>query len=442
MIKNRDDLERFHGKGAKAVLSALEAAVKSVEPGRLVRQAVSYDKGMLIVRGIYGRTAKFSGFENVYVVGAGKATAAMADAVCAMLGSRVAGGAINIPKGNFKSDIIAVTHASHPIPDENGVRGTGRIIDAVDKARENDLVIVLISGGGSALMPLPAKGLTLEDKQQMTAKLLASGASINEMNVVRKHLSAVKGGRLAQHAKCPVVSLILSDVMGDDIGAVASGPTFPDSSTFADAMRIVRKYGIKNNAAVRHIESGMKGKIADTPKQDDPAFVRVHNFLIGNNAIACSGAVESLRRSGLKVEYLGSQYGGEARDFGRLFARLAVDLKARQFALVAGGETTVRLGRKPRKGGRNQEAALAYAMSGDGNTIAAFMGTDGIDGNSDAAGAIVSQKSATVAGRIKASRYLAAHDSYSALEKMNSLIFTGLTGTNVNDIAILCRLNT
>jgi glycerate-2-kinase len=228
-------------------------------------------------------------------------------------------------------------------------------------------------------------------------------------------------------------------VIGDDIGAIASGPTHPDASTFADAMRIVEKYDI-GSPAVRHIGSGAHGRIEETPKKDDPVFGHVHNFLIGNNAFACEAAVGSLRRSGLKAKYVGSEHGGAAEDFGKLFAKTAANLKA-YHAVVAGGETTVRLGKNPGMGGRNQQAALAYALSKPGNAVAAFMGTDGIDGNSDAAGALISQKSIAIAEKIEAERYLALHDSYHALEKMNALLFTGLTGTNVNDIAIASRLS-
>lgn len=434
MIRNRAQLAAFHGRDIGPVLAALEAAIKSVDPGLLVRRSVKFEKNALIVRDICGRRKKFSGFNDVHVVGGGKATAAMADTLYSILGDRIADGAINIPKTDFRSDVIEVTHASHPIPDENGVKGTKRIIDIVAKAKKDDLVIVLISGGGSALMPLPAAGISLADKQDMTARLLASGASIQEVNTVRKHLSAVKGGRLVQGAKCRVVSLILSDVIGDDIGAIASGPVCPDSSTFAAAKRVLEKYRIDSGAAVRHIEKGEKGQVKETPKPGDPIFEQVHNFLIGDNAVASRAAVQSLRRSKLRARYLGSEHGGPADDFGRCMADLATDLKPGQ-ALVAGGETTVKLGRNPGKGGRNQQAALAYALSKPA-AIAAFMGTDGIDGNSDAAGAIISQKSVDVAAKIGAKRYLAAHDSYYALEKMDSLLFTGLTGTNVNDIAI------
>ena len=436
MIKNRAQLAAFHGRDAGPVLAALEAAIKSVEPGLLIRRAVKFDKAGLIVRDICGKKERFSGFNDVHVIGAGKATAAMADTLHSMLGDRIASGAINVPKGDFKSDVIEETHASHPIPDENGVKGAKKILDVVAKAKKDDLVMVLISGGGSALMPLPAAGISLADKQDMTARLLASGASIKEVNTVRKHLSAIKGGRLVQGAKCRIVSLILSDVIGDDIGAIASGPTCPDSSTFVDAMRVLEKYRI-DGAAVKHIRKGTKGLVKETPKPGDPIFEQVHNFLIGDNAVACRAAVQSLRRSKLKTRYLGSEHGGSADDFGRRMADLATDLKSGQ-TLVAGGETTVKLGRNPGKGGRNQQAALAYALSKPA-AIAAFTGTDGIDGNSDAAGAIISQKSVDAAAKIGAKRYLAAHDSYRALEKMGSLLFTGLTGTNVNDIAIAYR---
>ncbi len=432
MIKNRAELERFHGQGGRVVLAALEAGLRSVEPGALVRRAVKHGKKTLAIKGIGGRTVELDNFGDVYVVGAGKATAAMADALCKII--KVRGGAINVPYGAAASEIETM-RASHPVPDENGVKGAEKIIDIVRKAKKNDLVFVLISGGGSALMPLPAKGISLYDKQEATSALLASGASIHEMNAVRKHLSAIKGGQLVRGAKCLVVSLALSDVVGDDLGVIASGPTFPDQSTFADAMRIVKKYGIKG-AAAGHIEKGARRLLPETLKQDDPAFARVHNFIIGNNAMACKGAASYLRRNGREVSYLGSAFGGEARDLGRRFAHLASGMPEGS-AIVAGGEATVRLGSKKHgKGGRNQEAALAYAIVSGNKITAAFMGTDGIDGNSDAAGAIISQQSAATAKKI-GRRHLAVHDSYHALKEMNSLIFTGLTGTNVNDIAVL-----
>jgi glycerate-2-kinase len=318
--------------------------------------------------------------------------------------------------------------------------GMKKIIDVLGKAGQGDLVFVLISGGGSALMPMPAPGVSLHDKQRITNLLLGSGASIHEVNVVRKHLSSIKGGQLLRHVNrsCTVVSLILSDVTGDDVAAIASGPTCPDNSTFEDAQKILKKYCIKSPGTVdRHISKGARGEISDTPKPGDPVFSSVHNMVIGNNAVACKSAVDYLKQRGLRAVHIGSGFDGEARDFGRFLARLSSDLAGAPFAIVAGGETTVRLDRSRNGiGGRNQEAALACAMELGQDVTAAFIGTDGIDGNSKAAGALVSPKATLLAKKMDLQKYLDRHDSYHALKKMHSLIFTGYTGTNVNDIAI------
>ncbi|AIC14817.1 glycerate kinase type-2 family protein [Nitrososphaera viennensis] len=449
MIKNRADLERVHGRGAGIALGAVEAAIKSVEPGTLVKRAVrAGNKGSITFSDICGRSFTVRGFKEVYVVGAGKAAAPMAAAVSKILKGRVAGGAINVPRGaRFAAaiDHVSTTCASHPVPDECGVRGAKKIARVLEKADEDDLAIVLISGGGSALLPLPADGISLFDKQQATKALLASGASIHEINAVRKHLSAIKGGQLARRARCRVVSLVLSDVIGDDLAVIASGPTFPDPTTYSDALEIVKRYRIGNAKVSRYLEKGADGKIAETPKPGDPLFSRVRNILIGNNQVACESAARYLARRVSAVESLGSEFDGEAQDFGRFVAKVASG-RPGPFAIVAGGETTVRLGNATAgKGGRNQEAALACALAlkEPKGMTAAFVGTDGIDGNSDAAGAIISERSAkaVAADRANARRYLRGHDSYSALKKMESLVFTGYTGTNVNDIAIALRLN-
>ncbi len=437
MIRNRAGLERLHGSEAGIALGALEAAIKSVEPGALVRRAVRFDGKSVSFLDIYGNRSAINSFKDAYVAGAGKAAAAMAGALCDMLGDRVAGGAVNVPRGVDASlDRICITRASHPVPDQQGVKGTERIIEVLEGAGQDDLALVVISGGGSALMPMPAKGVTLSDKQKVTKELLASGASIHEINAVRKHLSQVKGGQLVRRAKCRTVSLIMSDVVGDNLSVIASGPTFPDQSTFADALGVIKKYGIKNPAVRGHLARGAKGAIEETPKPGDPVFRKVRNVLIGNNRVACTSATGYLASRGFKTENLGSEFVGEARDFGVFMARLASNRAEAPFALVAGGETTVRLTGSIGKGGRNQEAALACAAALKRRGVALlFAGTDGIDGNSDAAGAIVSERSAAIARKIGA-QALRRHDSYSALKKTESLIFTGYTGTNVNDIAI------
>ncbi len=437
MIKNRVALERFHGKQSSIVLSSLEAAIKSIDPAALVKKSLSVKNDTLVVRNISGKDIKLRKFKDVYVVGAGKASAAMALAVKDILKDKVAGGAINVPHGS-KAEVkgISITYASHPVPNNKGISGTKKIINVLRKAKQDDLVIVVISGGGSALMPLPAKGLSLKEKQEVTTALLASGATIQEINAVRKHLSAIKGGQLVRYTHSHVLSLVLSDVIGDDLAVIASGPTFPDPTTFSNALQIMRKYNITTKAT-QHIAKGAQGLITETSKPDDPIFKRVTNVLIGNNETACKMAVGYLRRKKVRTEYLGSEFDGEAHDFGVFMAKFVRNIQSKSpFALVAGGETTVKLKGKPGMGGRNQEAALAFSLNYEQAT-AAFFGTDGIDGNSDAAGALVSEKSSKLARKIGAEAFLAKHNSYHALKKMGSLIFTGYTGTNVNDVAII-----
>jgi glycerate-2-kinase len=457
LILNREELASFHGgESSRLVLSALEDALGSVEPGLLVRNCLTFDNGILI-RDIHGKTSRVKDFHSIYVVGAGKAAAAMANGLCSILGDRITEGVITVPYGDKphiktgNESAITVNEASHPLPDNSGLRSSRKILGILHKAAKNDLVFVLISGGGSALMPLPANELELADKLRITSRLLRSGANIHEMNIVRKHLSSVKGGQLLRHIEmsCSVVSLILSDVVDDDIAAIASGPTSPDSSTFADAIRVVKKYRAAraSDPALRYLGRGAEGKAKETPKPGDPIFSRVTNVLIGNNSIACRAAVTSFEKKGVPAAYLGSQFDGEANRFGSFLANIAEDLSRvfpRPFALVMGGETVVKLGSKPAGiGGRNQEAALSCAVSMKHNddVAVACIGTDGIDGNSDAAGAIVSSRTISLARsrNLNLRKYLAGHDSYRALGKLSSVIFTGRTETNVNDIAVICR---
>lgn len=455
MIRNVLELSQTHGKAARIVLSALEYAIGRVDPALLVKHSVKYaknTKSTITIAGIKGEKISLKDFENVYAVGAGKAAAKMADCLSEILGSRLTLGAITVPyddtteiRKEFKS-LVSVTRAAHPVPDRSGVQGAKRILEVVSKATSEDVIFVLISGGGSSLLPLPRPGLTLQDKQKITGLLLHSGAAIHEVNVVRKHLSAIKGGQLLRHVNnARVVALVLSDVIGDDMSSIASGPTFPDSSTFADAQMILEKYSLANSSssAVKYIGSGVNGRVHETLKPGDPIFARTHNVLIGNNEAACRAAGTYLHRRGIKTSYLGSRFAGEAAAFGKYLAKLALDLKAgvqEYDALILGGETTVTIRRgKAGKGGRNQEAALSCASSIPQGVIAACIGTDGIDGNSDAAGALVSNVVPITARRQRESLrgHLACHNSYPLLKSAGSLIFTGRTGTNVNDIAIV-----
>jgi glycerate-2-kinase len=307
-------------------------------------------------------------------------------------------------------------------------------------------------------MPLPADGIKLSDKQKITHDLLSSGASINEINTVRKHISKVKGGQLVRliNKGCTVISLILSDVIGDDIETIASGPTVPDRSTFREAASILKKYRLwtnknENSPAISLISKGLRGLIEDTPKASDPIFDRVHNILIGNNTLLCKKATQYMKSRGFQATYLGSCFDGEAKKFGLFLARLASQIKKlpNRSAFILGGETTVKLNKRRKNGlgGRNQEAILVAALKSnfhknDDITILCI-GTDGIDGNSEAAGAFVTPRTVSLVkqSESKVKKHLYSHDSYNALRKVCSSIVTGRTGTNLNDISIVCRIS-
>jgi glycerate 2-kinase len=463
IIINRCVLERQH-KGCQSLniaLSTLEYSIKYVDPKILVNRTVKLKGSKLRLKDIKSEKVELdlNDFGSVYVVGAGKATASMTEALYGILKGRISSGAINVPyQTNKQIDRISITEANHPLPDESGVNGTRKILDILRKTTSTDLVFVLISGGGSALLPLPAQGITLLSKQQIVNAIMSRGASIHEINVIRKHLSMIKGGQLLRYVKkgCTLVSLILSDVIGDNLDTIASGPTVPDSSTFKEAALILKKYKLWNgkrgqNSPVKEvIIKGMKGNINDTPKPGDKIFNKVHNLLIGNNALVCENAVKYLKKYSIQALNLGSSFDGEAKNFGRMLAKLAANYKIpfTPFGFVLGGETTVKLNKMKKNGvgGRNQEAILAAILSSkfhshDDISIVC-MGTDGIDGNSDAAGGLLTPKTISMIKekKLELKRYLDNHDSYNALKKVNSVIMTGRTGTNVNDIAIICRL--
>jgi glycerate-2-kinase len=432
--------------------------MKYVDPRFIIKKILKPKGSSLLLRDIiYDKTLELdlNDFNCVYLVGAGKATGGMAEALYRILNGRVAAGAINVPYQTIVHiDKVSVTQANHPSPDEAGVVGTKKIIDILKRTGHSDLVFVLLSGGGSALMPLPSTGITIGHKQRIINMMMSAGASIDEINVVRKHLSKIKGGQLLSFVKtgCTVISLILSDVIGDKIEIIASGPTAPDSSTFRDAEIILKKYDIwkkiKNSAAGEVIIKGINGIIKETPKPGDPVFGKVHNLLVGNNILLCQKAEMYLKKHGLQAVYLGSYFDGEAKNFGRLLARLAAEIEKPPIAYILGGETTVKLNRLNSKGlgGRNQESILAAALKSkfhhEEDITILSMGTDGIDGRSDAAGGFVTPKTVSMLREkeTQMKKYLDNHDSNIALKKLKSLIVTGRTGTNVNDISIICRL--
>lgn len=386
--------------------------------------------------------AKLHKDAQVWVFGAGKATARMAWAVERELGAKIAGGWINVKDGHTaRLRRIVVHECSHPVPDERGVEGTKRIAEMVRRAAKGDLVLCLISGGASALMPLPAEGITLAEKQETTRLLLACGANIHELNCVRKHISGIKGGHLAKLAfPARVEALILSDVIGDDLDVIGSGPTVADSSTAMDAREILERFAVWNKIPAtvrRRIASG-----AETPKPGDPELSGVRNSIVGSNAIAATACGREAKRLGYRTTILSTTIDGETRDVARVHAAIAREIAASGQPLrppacvISGGETTVTI-QGNGKGGRNQEFALAagIAIAGQPQTLIFSAGTDGTDGPTDAAGAWVD--GGTIPNHMGAESALANNDSYNYFRRAGNLVITGPTGTNVMDLRIV-----
>jgi hydroxypyruvate reductase len=393
---------------------------------------------------------RLSDFRNIYVIGAGKASAEMARAIERLLGKRIQRGLINVQRGCAASlRRIELNPSGHPVPDRDGEAGAARIAEITAEAGPHDLVICLISGGASALMPLPAPPVTLQEKQETTRLLLNCGADIHEINCVRKHISHIKGGQLARLAyPATVLTLILSDVIGDDPDVIGSGPTVPDRSTFAQASAIFEKYAIWDR-----LPPGVRKRIAagaeETPKPGDKIFDRVQNLIVGSNRLAVDAAAREARALGFHTLVLTTTLNGEAREVARVHPAVAREIRAAgrpvrpPSCVISGGETTVTI-RGGGLGGRSQEFALAAAidLAGLKDVLILSAGTDGSDGPTDAAGAFAD---GTTLSRAKskgldAAAYLANNDSYHFFDALGDLIKTGPTGTNVADIQLILVL--
>lgn len=427
----------------------LHAGLRAADAAAAVRRNLRAKGSSLLVGPWRG---DLRNFHRVWVVGFGKASVPMARAVEEVLGDWVSGGVVVTKHGHgARLRRVEVLEASHPLPGRDGVRAAGRVVEVVRAAREEDLVLCLISGGGSALLCLPAEGLGLEDKVATTDLLLRSGATIGEVNAVRKHLSAVKGGQLARVAyPARVVGLVVSDVLGNPLDAIASGPLSPDPTTYEDALQVLQRYGLLNRvpAAVRQrLERGASGELPETPKPGDPVFERVSLLHVVASVVeAAEGARAEAERLGYRTLILTTWMEGEAREVGRLVAALAREEVLRDrpvtkpACLIMGGETTVTV-RGEGRGGRNQELALAaaLALADLGGVLVATLATDGTDGPTDAAGAFA-DGSTVGRGRsqgLEAERYLANNDSYTFFDALGDLIRTGPTGTNVNDLVVV-----
>ncbi len=434
-------------KARELALKSLESALRTANPQKLLKTQVKIEGSTL-------RAGKhrfdLSKIRRVYILGGGKAASAMITALEEILDRRITEGWVNIPEGDtHKTRIVKTIEASHPLPNEAGSKGARRMLEIAEKAQKDDLVIVLISGGGSSLMPLPRGKVKLDDKQSLTNRLLKSGARINEINAVRKHISDFKGGWLAKKAyPATVLNLILSDVVGDPLEVIASGPTVPDPSTFSGAKAVLSKYDLWKDApsSVRElIVAGEKGITEETPKPEDQAFRRVHNLVLGNCRTAAVAACKYLKIRGISTLLLTSALEGEAKCIGSMLGMLANNIAdtdepiARPAAIVAAGETTVTVTGEG-SGGRNQELVLAAALKLRGNESAAIasLSTDGIDGPTNAAGAIADAQSVGRASELSIipENMLQQNDSYNFFSKLKDTIVTGKTGTNVNDICV------
>ncbi len=435
-------------KMRKDALDIFNSALQAVDPITAVKNHLKIDGEKLIVS---DRSFSLSSFE-IYLIGFGKAAAAMARGVEEVLGDRLKAGIVNVKHGHLEevSSKIKVNEAGHPVPDEAGIQGTNEIVGLVSNCTENDLVFCVISGGGSALFPSPQERITLEQKQKTTELLLECGANIREINAIRKHISKIKGGQLAKIVQpATLVVLILSDVVGDPLDSIASGPTAPDETTFDDCMVVLEKYNLMGKApddVINHLEAGAQKKIPDTPKADDPAFEKTYNVIVGSNWQAISAAKERADMLGYNTLILSSFVEGETKDVAKVHAAIAKEvLKTgnpiqKPACIISGGETTVTVKGKG-LGGRNQEFVLAAAIEIQGleNVVVLSAGTDGTDGKTDAAGALADGLTIQRANKLqmKAQDYLQNNDSYHFFEKLDDLIKTGPTNTNVMDLRLI-----
>jgi len=418
-------------------LACFDAALAAVEPTRLVAEALAGPAGQALGDG------------PVTLLGLGKAAAAMALGADRALGPRIAGGALAVPKAAGPAPgQLEVVRASHPVPDASSVAAGLALHARAAAAGPDDRLLLLVSGGGSALATLPPAGLRLADLPAVTGRLLLAGAPIGDLNAVRKHLDRLKGGRLARAAApAPVLALVLSDVVGDPLDVIASGPVSPDPTTWADAISALRRHDAWQSAppAVRDLLSrGVAGDLPDTPGPGDPCFDTVSVHTVGNARTAAEAARAEAARRGYHAEVVSCTVTGEAREVGRDLARLARDRLSgaapRPACLVAAGETTVTV-RGPGQGGRNQELALsaALALAGEPHVTIASLGTDGVDGPTDAAGAVVDGDTAALARQagLDPAAALAANDSHTLLKTARAVVATGPTGTNVGDLALV-----
>ncbi len=426
--------------------------IKAVSPFQLMDNSLSLEKETLTIRDStgYSEAINLNQFENIFIVGAGKASATMAQKAESILGELITGGAI-VTKYGFgkKLERVPLIEAGHPVPDKNGIAGAEKIIEVCKNAGEHDLIINLLSGGASALLPMPADGVSLDEKAKTTNLLLKSGATINELNTIRKHLSKIKGGKLPEYSyPAKMISLILSDVVGDKLDVIGSGITVKDTTTYQDCIAIIKKYNFQNKfpkSVFAHLQKGYYSETETLSLKENNTF-NISNFIVGNNSIALNKIKHEATREGYKTKIVNWQLEGEAKTVAKDIVKYVLNFVKqksepdKKYCFLYGGETSVTI-KGNGKGGRNQELVLAAAIelnNIEGITLLSG-GTDGNDGPTDAAGAICNGETVNFGLELgaDATEYLEKNDSYNYFKKINSLVITGPTGTNVMDVQIV-----
>jgi glycerate 2-kinase len=431
-----------------ACLAIFRAGLEAADPKEAVKRVLRLAGDDLWVG---ERSYRLKDFRRIVVVGAGKGGATMAQGVEEVLGGRLEGGLVVVKYGYTANlNKIKIVEGGHPIPDEAGQRGAGELLEIVTGLGKADLVLCLISGGGSALLPAPVKGVGLAEKQEATKVLLESGATIHEINAIRKHLSRIKGGWLAKvAAPATMITLVLSDVIGDDLDVIASGPTVGDRSTFSDCLSVIEKYQLNDqipSAVITHLRKGTEGTVPETPKPDDPIFRKGFNLIVGSNIQCLEAAALKAQAMGYQTLILSSLVEGETREVAKVHGAILKETLrsgkplAPPACIISGGETTVTI-RGKGKGGRNQEFTLACGMviAGWEGAVVFSAGTDGTDGPTDAAGAFADWQMVERAREMGLDPLTALQEnnSYLFFERLGDLIITGPTNTNVMDVRIL-----
>lgn len=436
MIQNAADIATTEAR--ETAVACLEAGIDAANPERVVREAIRLEGSELVIE---GDRYDLDAYNRILVLGGGKASGPVVTALEAILGDRIDGGVVVTPDPGV-GDHVERLPGDHPVPSDRGVRSTARLLDLAEDADDDTLVIAPITGGGSALLPAPVTPVSLADLQSVTEALLRSGADIGEINAVRKHLSAIKGGELARTASpATVLGLLFSDVVGNDIGVIASGPTAPDPTTFAEALAVLDRHSIDAPSAItERLERGRSGAIPETPGPDDPAFDRVTNYVLADAFTAIDAARRTAADRGYRPLVLAAGVTGEARESAKTHVAIARECLDTgnpiepPTVLVSGGETTVTV-RGSGRGGPNQEFALSAGLALEAGLTVASVDTDGRDGSTDAAGGLVDGE--TIDDPAAAREALDENDAYSFLADRNGLVRTGVTGTNVNDLRVL-----